>query len=126
MNNNMNQTAGAGAAARKPVGSVTPEERDEIKRLFERRNGLKELFQTLVSMPKEELEGSHLYDKLVADMSKTTTEFETWWSRTSAKYNWKNERGHSWRIDFDTCAIFIAEKPEKSEVGGRVPLGPNK
>ena len=36
-------------ATRKLVGQVTPEERDEIQALFERRNGLNELAKILTS-----------------------------------------------------------------------------
>jgi hypothetical protein len=42
----------------KIVGSVTPEERDEIRLLFERKNGLSELFKSLVNIDREELEKS--------------------------------------------------------------------
>ena len=47
---------------KKLVGQVTPEEKDEIQRLFERRNGLNELAMILTP-DKEEL-----YEKLVKDM----------------------------------------------------------
>ncbi len=53
--------------ARLGVGKVTAAERDEIKRLFERRNGLLELLRG-ISDPAHPL-----YDRLVQDMGETAT-----------------------------------------------------
>lgn len=47
---------------RKIVGQVTPEERDEIQKLFERRNGLQELAKIV------DTNNTELYEKLVKDM----------------------------------------------------------
>jgi len=94
-------------AVNKVVGTVTPEERDEIMRLYERKNSLKELFSSLMCMPREEVEGNFLYEKLVNDITKTTSEFTAWWDNKSVKYKWKNMHGHSWQIDFKTCEIFL-------------------
>jgi len=58
---------------RKVVGQVTPEERDEIQKLFERKNGLAELAK-IVSADNNEL-----YEKLVKDMGETGTKFQKWW-----------------------------------------------
>ena len=59
---------------KKLVGQVTPEEKDEIQRLFERRNGLNELAMILTP-DKEEL-----YEKLVKDMGETGVRFQQWLS----------------------------------------------
>ena len=67
---------------KKLVGQVTPEEKDEIQSLFERRNGLNELAMILTP-DKEEL-----YEKLVKDMGETGVRFQQWWNTTSQKYNW--------------------------------------
>ena len=68
---------------KKLVGQVTPEEKDEIQSLFERRNGLNELAMILTP-DKEEL-----YEKLVKDMGETGVRFQQWWNTTSQKYNWE-------------------------------------
>ena len=47
---------------RKLVGQVTPEEKNEIQSLFERRNGLNELAKVLTA------DNAELYEKLVKDM----------------------------------------------------------
>jgi len=92
---------------RKSVGSVSPEERDEIRLLFERRNGLAELARSLAGMGAEELDGSPLYERVVADMGKTATEFQQWWLRKADEHHWERREGGHWTIDFDTCEVFL-------------------
>ena len=55
---------------RKKVGQVTPEEKNEIQTLFERRNGLTELAKIVTS------DNDELYEKLVKDMGETGTKFQ--------------------------------------------------
>ena len=71
----------------KLVGQVTPEERDEIQTLFERRNGLNELSQILTA------ENEALYEKLVKDLGETGAKFQNWWNRMSEKYQWESVDG---------------------------------
>lgn len=86
---------------KKLVGQVTPEEKDEIQRFFERRNGLNELAMILTP-DKEEL-----YEKLVKDMGETGVRFQQWWNTTSQKYNWEMTENGNWEINFETCEIFL-------------------
>ena len=88
---------------KKPVGQVTPEERDEIQTLFERRNGLNELAKILTA------DNTELYEKLVKDMGETGTKFQNWWDRMAEKYKWESAEGGSWEINFDTCEILLVE-----------------
>ena len=88
-------------ATRKLVGQVTPEERDEIQTLFERRNGLNELAKILTS------DNSELYEKLVKDMGETSTKFQGWWNRMSQKYQWESSEKGNWEINFDTCEVYL-------------------
>ena len=88
-------------ATRKLVGQVTPEERNEIQTLFERRNGLNELAKILTS------DNAELYEKLVKDMGETSTKFQNWWKRMSQKYQWESSENGNWEINFDTCEIFL-------------------
>ena len=87
--------------ANKLVGQVTPEERNEIQTLFERRNGLNELSQILT------VDNEALYEKLVKDLGETGSKFQNWWNRMSEKYNWESAEGGNWEIDFDTCNIYL-------------------
>jgi CXXX repeat modification system protein len=95
---------------KKEVGHVTPQERDEIKALFERKNGISELTRSLVNISKSELENSYLYDKLIMDMGKVSSQFQKWWDAMSAKYKWESIPGYKWEIDFNTCKIYIKKQ----------------
>lgn len=86
---------------KKLVGQVTPEEKEEILALFERRNGLNELAKILTK------ENNELYEKLVKDMGETGTKFQDWWDRMSNKYQWEASENGSWEINFDTCEIYL-------------------
>lgn len=57
-------------ANRKMIGQVTPEERNEIQQLFERRNGLNELAKILTA------DNTELYEKLVKDLGKQVLSFK--------------------------------------------------
>lgn len=86
---------------RKLVGQVTPEEKNEIQALFERRNGLNELAKVLTA------DNAELYEKLVKDMGETGTKFQNWWDTMAKKYQWESSPNGNWEINFDTCEIFL-------------------
>jgi CXXX repeat modification system protein len=88
-------------ATRKLVGQVTPEERNEIQTLFERRNGLNELAKILT------VDNHELYEKLVKDLGETTTKYQSWWNRMSSKYHWESSENGNWEINFDTCDVYL-------------------
>lgn len=85
----------------KIVGHVTAEEKQEIQRLFERRNGLNELAKILTSDNKE------LYEKLVKDLGETSTKFQLWWDTMATKYQWESSPNGNWQINFDTNEIIL-------------------
>lgn len=86
---------------KKRVGKVTPEQRDEIQALFERRNSLKELFPIVPPENKE------LYERVVADMGETARTFEQWWKDRAEEYGWEGVDGGNWEINFETCEIYL-------------------
>jgi CXXX repeat modification system protein len=86
---------------KKPIGLVTPEERNEIQTLFERRNGLNELANILTA------DNTDLYEKLVQDLGETGTKFQNWWDKMAEKYQWESVDGSNWEIDFDSCIIYL-------------------
>ena len=90
---------------KKLVGQVTPEEKNEIQTLFERRNGLNELAKILTA------ENADLYEKLVKDMGETGSKFQNWWDTMAQKYQWESAENGNWEINFETCKIFLV-KPE--------------
>lgn len=89
---------------KKVISKVTPQEKDEIQKLFERRNGLNELAKILTS------DNEVLYEKLVKDLGETTTKFQNWWDSMAKKYNWPIVDNGSWEIDFETCDIYLITK----------------
>ena len=92
---------------KKLVGTVAPAERDDIKRLYERKNGLVELFKSLTDIDKEE--SSKLYEKLVKDMAETTAKYQGWFDAMSLKHKWENIPGYRWEINFDSCEVFLSK-----------------
>ena len=87
--------------AKKLVGQVTPAERSEIQRLFERRNGLNELAKILT------VDNTELYERLITDMGETGTKFQQWWDRMANQYGWESAPDGNWEINFETCEIFL-------------------
>lgn len=85
----------------KVIGLVTAEERDEIQKLFERRNGLNELAKILTSDNEE------LYERLVNDIGETSTKFQNWWNTMEKKYQWESHPEGHWEINFNTCEIIL-------------------
>lgn len=86
---------------KKLLGQVTPEERNEIQSLFERRNGLNELAKILTA------DNSELYEKLVKDFGDTGTKFQGWWDKMAEKYKWESAEDGNWEINFETCEIYL-------------------
>ncbi len=94
---------------KKKIGRVTEKERDDILFLFERKNALIELSRSLVMLDRKELDHSPLYEKIVTDLGKISTEFQNWWDQKSVKYNWKRAKGCHWQIEFETCGIYLVK-----------------
>ncbi|MDE5787706.1 MAG: CXXX repeat peptide modification system protein [Bacteroidaceae bacterium] len=88
-------------AVKKLVGQVTPEEKNEIQTLFERRNGLNELAKILTA------DNAELYERLVKDLGETGAKFQGWWDRMAEKYQWESSENGNWEIDFATCEIYL-------------------
>lgn len=86
---------------KKVIGLVTPDERNEIQTLFERRNGLNELARILTA------DNTELYERLVRDMGETGTRFQNWWNSMGDKYQWESVEDGNWEINFDTCEIYL-------------------
>lgn len=83
------------------IGQVSDAERDEIRQLFERRNGLNELSKILTP------DNTELYEKLVKDLGETSTKFQYWWYEMSRKYQWESAENGNWEIDFNNCEIYL-------------------
>jgi CXXX repeat modification system protein len=95
------------------VGKVSLKERDEIRALFERRSGLLELVQSLSKNGGGMLDNAVFYEKVVADLGKTTTRFQKWWDDKAKAYGWRGKPGWQWSIDFDTCQISMNKQNKR-------------
>ncbi|CQR58672.1 MULTISPECIES: CXXX repeat peptide modification system protein [Paenibacillus] len=89
------------------VGIVSEQEKDEILNLYERKTALQELFSSLPCLNNDIAEIELIYEKIVADLGKTTVKLEHWWSEKARKYTWKSSANGSWKIDFNTNEIFL-------------------
>lgn len=98
----------ASAQASVVVGKVSPRERDEMQALFERKNGLLELVQSFAGSGM--LDNPVFYEKVVADLGRTTTRARQWWDEKAKAYGWPNKPGWQWSIDFDSCQITMTQK----------------
>jgi CXXX repeat modification system protein len=88
---------------KKVISKVSETEKEEIRLLFERKNALTELFQTVDPSNEE------LYNKIVADMGKTSTQFQSWWDEKAQQYEWESEPGYKWEIDFNDRIIYLVK-----------------
>ncbi|WP_307768668.1 CXXX repeat peptide modification system protein [uncultured Bacteroides sp.] len=86
---------------KKIIGKVTSDEKNEIQKLFERRNGLYELAKIIT------IDNNNLYEKLVNDLGETESSFQNWWNTMSDKYKWESVEDGNWEIDFETCNIYL-------------------
>ena len=89
------------------IGKISLEERDEIRRLYERKSALVELLKSLADIDKRN--DAKLYEKLVEDMAGTSSAYQRWFDETGRKYLWKNIPGYRWRIDFDSCEVYLEQ-----------------
>jgi CXXX repeat modification system protein len=101
------ETANVKKQTKKLVGTVTAEERDVIKQLYERKNGLVELFKSITDIDREET--NKLYDKLVRDMADTSAKYQGWFDAMSKKNKWENIPGCNWEINFETREVFLTK-----------------
>jgi CXXX repeat modification system protein len=92
---------------KKKLGKVTQEEKDLIQGLYERKNALVELFKSLSDGDMQRPEFHALYEKIVADMARTSGTYKRWWTDMRTKYGWDDVPGMRWSIDFDTCEVYL-------------------
>lgn len=89
------------------VGTVTKEEMEEIKKLYERKLALNEILPSLNSGLLSKEQRDEIYEKVLVDLGKTNVNFQSWWNEKGSKYNWKATEKGQWTIDFETNEIFL-------------------
>ena len=93
----------------KSIGRVSEQERDRIRDLYLRKNGLNELFSSLSKLDQHTLDTSPLYERIVRDMGSTSVTFQEWWDSMAQTYGWEKREGRRWRIDFGTCEVYYED-----------------
>ncbi len=88
---------------RRRVGQVTESERDEIRRLVERANGLLELGMILD-------DGDPLHERFVADRQRATEAKRRWWVAMARRYGWESAEGAQWNVDFATREVWLENR----------------
>lgn len=98
----------------KKIGTVTDEEKDQIEKIFERKNSLQELLLTLQtsSLVNKETKDT-IYEKLVNDIDQANRAYDKWWSDMQRQYGWLAIVGYNYKIDFNTKEVVL-EKTEAS------------
>lgn len=86
---------------KKIIFRVSAKDRDEILALYERQNGLNELAKILTA------DNSELYERLVKDLSETSTKSQQWWQNMSTTHNWESHPDGHWEIDFNDGSIYL-------------------
>lgn len=92
------------------VGSVTPQEKEELLELFKRKKALDELMITFADKQMNELSDT-LYEKIIRDSGDALHDMEKWWKTVSQKYTWKSSKTGKWEIDFENNTIFLISSP---------------
>lgn len=84
---------------KKVIAELKKEEVSEIECYFERFNSLKELI--LVFEADEVFnKKSDMYEKILADVTQTRKNFDSWWSRMIEKYELQSYKIENLRVDF--------------------------
>lgn len=85
----------------KYLGVIDERESAELRKMFMRKNALKELFVTISSSETE------LYNKLINDIIESNQALNIWWQDVAQKYQWSFGQRDQWRVDFLTREIYI-------------------
>lgn len=88
---------------KKWVGEVSEEEKNNVRALYERKNGLIELSKIMGITDSNKPQ----YEKLVTDIVEASINFQHWWDEMSMKYQWENASDGNWEIDFHTNKVYL-------------------
>lgn len=90
---------------KKLLGTVTNEEKSQVQSISTRRNALRELFATLGTDAAEK--NSALYERIVADISKTNEQLHNWWVKTTKAYGWGFTEKDAWQLEYETNELYL-------------------
>ena len=88
------------------VGQVSDSEKKEIEFLFERMNSLQSLSVTLAANNDLFQEKSHMYERIVTDLSETQKKYSQWWEFIGDKYYLDRNCLQKYHVDFQDGSLF--------------------
>lgn len=89
------------------IVKITEEERDAIEDINEKMNSLISLSRTLCEENVVYNENSDFYERIVEDMNKARSEYNSWWKEISEKYNLQPDRLDKYYVNFILCGIYL-------------------
>lgn|GEM_PF-6938229 len=92
------------------LGTITQDERDQIKRIYMRKMALVELVSSLGNTNND------LYEKVLADLAQAAESMESWWDAVQSKYGWKVAPGAKWYADFQKCQVSALHEEQGRDV----------
>jgi CXXX repeat modification system protein len=92
---------------KKLLGIITETETEDLRRLYERKLALHELIPSLDSGFLSNEQKDELYEKVLIDIEKTNSLFDSRRNEILLKNKWILTENGKWIIDFDTNEIFL-------------------
>lgn len=83
------------------LGKLDENEIQTLSTISQRKTALEELVKII---PEK---NDALYEKIIKDYSSTQESLVSWWEQVAQHHNWKYRSTDSWRVDFNTCEIFL-------------------
>ncbi|MCL6451463.1 MAG: CXXX repeat peptide modification system protein [Acetobacteraceae bacterium] len=87
------------------LGTVTVEEAERLKAVFERKMALQGLVRALADMPTRT--SDELYERLVKDYGEVERGIRQWWEEIHRKYQWENPPEATWSLEFSTRQVTL-------------------
>lgn len=85
------------------IGKVSDTEKEEIRTIYNRKNSLMELAKSITS-------DDSIYERLILDICETNSKYQLWWNNMSSKYNWEKCDNTNYRLDFESCEVYLIQK----------------
>jgi CXXX repeat modification system protein len=88
---------------KKRIGQVSEPEKEEIRALSHRKNGLIELSKII----EVNDDNKSQYERLLKDIVEASICFQQWWDDMETKYQWENHPDGNREIDFQTNDVYL-------------------
>ncbi len=89
------------------IGTVTEEERNDMRELYEKKMGLDDLPRSLESVVLSQETKKIIYEKIMIESQKIKTDAQAWLNKMYEKYHWKKEEVKDWHVNFETGELFF-------------------